>query len=124
MIIVDTDILVWILRGRRDVRDQFEKLNSEMHGLLYITPIQISEIYSGIREKEQDLTDGFLDSFEVLSITKEIGQRAGRYMNRYKRSHALMMADALIAATANLYGFSLWTMNRKHYPMIDAKDFI
>ncbi len=123
MIIIDTDILIWILRGKMEIKNQFEQLNREAHGLLYITPIQISEIYSGVREEERDLTDVFLDSFEVLSITKEIGKIAGMYISRYKKSHGVTIADAFIAATVNSFGFSVWTMNTKHYPMIMEKDF-
>lgn len=124
MIIIDTDILVWILRGKTEIKDQFEKLNKETHGLLYITPIQISEIYSGVREEEKDVTDIFLDSFEVVSITKEMGKIAGIYINRYKKSHGVTIADALIASAVNSFGYSLWTMNTKHYPMIMERDFI
>ena len=123
MTIVDSDILIWLLRGKVEVKDQFIKLNNESNGIVYITPIQIAEIYCGIRENELNSTMIFLESFEVINIDSKIGQLAGNYMKQYQKSHELMMADALIAATCNVLGFSLWTLNKKHYPMINKKDF-
>ena len=49
----------------------------------------------------------------------QTGHRAGEYMNRYRKSNALDLGDALIAAAAVLNGAALWTRNRRHYPMKD-----
>jgi predicted nucleic acid-binding protein len=44
-------------------------------------------------------------------------------LQQYRRSHAVEVADALIAASAVLNHAELWTLNRKHYPMKDISFF-
>jgi len=48
---------------------------------------------------------------------------AGRYVNRYGKSHGVEVMDALIAATAKVNRLPLWTLNKKHYPMRDIRFF-
>jgi len=38
MIILDTDVLIWILRGREDFIKKFEKLVEQTNGELYLNP--------------------------------------------------------------------------------------
>ena len=40
-----------------------------------------------------------------------------KYLQKYARSRAVELGDALIAAWASVHGAMLWTRNRKHYPM-------
>jgi len=54
-----------------------------------------------------------------VPIDAEIGRRAGEYLRLYAKSHGVELGDALIAATASIHGLTLWTRNRKHYPMKD-----
>jgi predicted nucleic acid-binding protein len=58
-----------------------------------------------------------------LPISERIGKEAGRYLQKYTKSHSLELGDALIAASASLSGLSLWTLNRKHYPMPEVRLF-
>jgi predicted nucleic acid-binding protein len=44
-------------------------------------------------------------------------------LQKYGKSHAVTMADALVGAVARINAFKLWTLNKKHYPMFEAKDF-
>jgi predicted nucleic acid-binding protein len=53
----------------------------------------------------------------------EIGRRAGDYLRRYRKSHGVELGDALIAATAVANGSTIWTRNRKHYPMKELSFF-
>jgi predicted nucleic acid-binding protein len=48
-----------------------------------------------------------------------IADGAGECMRKFRRSHALSMGDAVIAATAKEMGMKLVTRNIKHYPMKD-----
>ena len=48
---------------------------------------------------------------------------AGKWLVKYRRSHGIEIADALIAASAVENNAELWTGNRKHYPMKDLSFF-
>ena len=120
MIVFDTDIIIWILRNRGDIIKQAKRLN----GYIYITPIQIAEIYAGARKKELIQIEKLLNSFKKIDINEEIGRLAGEFMNKYRKSHNVELADSLIASSCKVYGFKLWTLNKKHYPMMNDKELI
>jgi predicted nucleic acid-binding protein len=54
-----------------------------------------------------------------VPIDAATGRLTGDYLRRYRKSHAVELGDALIAAAAVLNSAALWTRNRKHYPMKD-----
>ncbi len=87
------------------------------------TPISVAEIYAGVRKGEERATDGLFLALDVYPATAEIGMVAGKYVHRFGKSHGVEVADALIAATANVHGLPLWTLNKKHYPMKDIRFF-
>ena len=86
-------------------------------------PVSDAEVWSGARHGEHDSIARLLKALECAAITRETGQLAGRYLHQYRKSHSLELADALIAASAVLREASLWTRNRKHYPMRDLTFF-
>lgn len=88
-----------------------------------MTPVQVTEIYSGIRLKEKVRVETFIDSLNMLGIDKRTGQLAGQFLLDYGKSHSVTMADALVGAAAKINVFKLWTMNRKHYPMFEDDEF-
>jgi predicted nucleic acid-binding protein len=79
-------------------------------------PVSIAEIYAGARKSEETQIDNLFLLFESLSISPEMGKRAGKYLNLYSKSHGMELGDALIAAAASSANIPLWTLNRKHYP--------
>ena len=123
MILIDSDILIWILRGRTDVRDTLALLLGKTENRLFITPIQMAEIYAGLKEKEKIDTSLFLNSLQCLAVDSDVGRLAGEYLRLYKKSHGIAMADALIGACAKIHGMKLWTLNVKHYPMLARDEF-
>ncbi len=124
MILIDTDVLIWILRGRVDIKNKMEEFIKDIEEKLYISPIQIAEVYAGLKEKEKIDTALFLDALPCIDITDQIGKLSGEYLNLYRKSHGITMADAMIAACSRIYNLRLWTLNRKHYPMISGNDFV
>lgn len=60
---------------------------------------------------------------KCVPIETEIAARAGDYLRAFHASHAAALGDALIAATASIHQLSLWTQNRKHFPMKDVQFF-
>ncbi len=55
-----------------------------------------------------------------VNVDAAIADRAGEYMRKFSKSHALNIGDALIAATAKEMVLNLVTRNIKHYPMKDV----
>jgi predicted nucleic acid-binding protein len=53
-----------------------------------------------------------------VTIDARTGELAGERLRRYRRSHGLELADALIGASSQQYGERLATFNRRHYPGI------
>lgn len=123
MIVIDTDVLIFILRGIEIIKRRFTELVVETEGYVFITPIQIAEIYAGVREKEKVKTEHFLESFSVIDIDKKVGELAGVFINKFGKSHNVTMADSLIGAATEINGFKIWTLNKKHYPMFEEKVF-
>lgn len=124
MIIFDTDVLIWILRGKEEVIEKAKQIIENTNGYVYITPIQITEIYAGARKREIPSIERLLNSFKHIEINSEIGKLAGEFLNKYRKSHNVELADSLIASCCIVYGFKLWTFNKKHYPMIKEEDLI
>jgi predicted nucleic acid-binding protein len=112
--LLDTDVIVDYLRGVSDAIDYIEHLP----GTLFLSSISVAELFSGVREgAERTALQTFLGAFEVVPVDREIAERGGLYRRQYGPSHALGLADALIAATADHVGAELVTLNGKHFPM-------
>jgi predicted nucleic acid-binding protein len=80
-----------------------------------------AEIHAGLRPGEEALTEAFLDQRAEVVLDADTGRRAGQYLARFAKSHGLELADALVAAAATTSALSLWTRNRRHYPMPDLR---
>jgi predicted nucleic acid-binding protein len=116
--LVDTDILIHFLRGRREAKDFLSSLldRSQIH----CSSITVAEIFAGIRPGEEEKTRALMDNLIVLDVTRVIAERAGHY-RRTIRSQTLELDDCLVAATAFVHRAVLATGNRKHYPMRDIE---
>ena len=123
MVIVDSDVLIWILRGVPEVHARFKEAVVATDARLFITPVQQAEILAGVRVKERLKVEQFLESLDVIPIDGRMGRLAGEFMLKYGKSHSVKIADALIGAAAKVSECTLWTLNRKHYPMFHDKDF-
>jgi len=119
-ILLDTDVIIEILRKNVLVTNSVKKLHREGQIICY-SPIAKAEIYCGIRPKEEIPTARLFMTMQCLPIDEKIGEKAGHYLKTYHKSHNLELGDALIAATANCLKTVLYTLNRKHFPMKDIK---
>ncbi len=121
MIMIDTDVLIWILRGKEQFYEQFREIAVSTSGDLFVTPIQVAEIFAGTRDPGKDRTEAFISALKLFQPGLREGMHAGHYLKRYKKSHGVTIADALIASSVRCEGMRLWTLNIKHYPMLDKK---
>ncbi len=120
MAIFDTDVLIDHLRGNAGAKNTITKFKSEKNHCSVITS---GEILFGMRIKETKQTLALLDSFEELSVDKEIIRIASDVKLKAK-GHKLELYDCVIAATAIKYDQLLVTKNKKHYPDKRLKLFI
>jgi len=123
MVVIDSDILIWVLRGNPQITEKFNKTVVETEGSIFITPVQIAEIYAGVLPKEKAAVESFMSSLGVLSIDEKIGRLAGDFIHKFGRSHSVTLADALVASASRINGYEIWTRNKKHYPMLEADEF-
>jgi hypothetical protein len=121
-VLLDSDVIIEILRGNRSVIAAISML--ERDGVpMYCTAISWAEIYAGVRRGEEPVIEEFFGSRGEVVLDARAGRQAGAYLARFGRSHGVEIADALIAAAASTAGLSLWTLNRRHYPMADVHLF-
>jgi len=123
-LIIDTDVLVWYLRG-----SEVSKKIVEENMPFSISVVTYMELVQGMKSKEE------MKKFQrqiqkwnvnIIQIDKEISSRAMFYVQEYALSHSMMLADGLIAATVVQNGEILLTANDKHYkfiPTIECKKF-
>ncbi len=114
--LVDTDVLIWFLRGRESAREAIAaKRSVELSAVTYM------ELVQGVRSKEElrllRLTIQ-RNGWRILPLTENIGQRATIYLENYALSDGMRLADALIAASAVESGSVLLTGNERHYKCV------
>ena len=114
-LLVDTDVLIEYLRGRREAVEYLEGLTSD----LYLSVISVAELFAGVRgDEEEKSLKQLLLAFVVLPVTEKTARLGGLYRRDYRPSHGTGLADALIAATTEVTGADLVTFNRRHFPMV------
>lgn len=116
-ILVDSDILIEASRARDPILvDRWLDVGRSEH-IVLCSPISIAEVWHGARPNERHIIEAIFENLVCIPADAAIGRLAGDLLHRYSKSHALDVADALIAATAITHSAALWTRNRKHYPM-------
>ena len=114
MILFDTSVAVDFLRGGRGAIEYLTAMQDRPE----ISAITVAELFVGLRSQRLEvLARHFFADCRVLNVTRPVAEAAGIAMRHYKGSHALELADALIAATAEHHGLRLATLNVKHFPM-------
>lgn len=118
--ILDTDVLIWILRGEEKIINSVLQITKGSRQAISL--ISVAEIFKNIFPSEMEPTTKFLEAHFYLSIDFEIAKTAGLYWQKYtKQRRRLNLLDCLIAATAKCNNLRLITCNVKHFPMEDIK---
>jgi predicted nucleic acid-binding protein len=92
--------------------------------LLGCCPINITEVYMGMRSNEAAKTGKLLRALEFFPVTWDIAKYAGElYAHWRDQGQTLGMADVTVAAVALTNGLALLTDNRKHFPMPELNLF-
>ena len=116
---IDSDILIWHLRGERRAAALLRVLSGETAIELYTGALQRAEVVFFMRPAEAPATMSFLSRFKTEPVTQEIVDDAAELYRRWHPAHGLDVNDAILAATAAATGGKIYTQNIKHYPMPD-----
>jgi predicted nucleic acid-binding protein len=120
-LLLDTSVLIDVLRARRNRRSWLAELVRAGHSL-ETSALNIAEVYAGMRPEEERATREFLSALRTHPITPGAAEKAGRLKNQWsRRGRTLTLADTIIAATAIEQGCELVTDNQKDFPMHELK---
>ena len=113
-ILLDTDVLVDFFRGYGKAV-AFVNTHSDR---IILSSIVVAELYAGVKgNAEQVFLENFVSLFRVIPVSVEIAKAGGLHKRNYVNSHGVGLADAILAATAEVENAELKTLNIKHYPM-------
>jgi predicted nucleic acid-binding protein len=113
---IDSDILIWQLRGEKKAQELLRHLTSE--GMeLWTGALQRMEVVFFMKPEEEKETRVLLARLKTQPVTQEIVDKGGEYYRKWNPSHGLDENDAILAASADLFGGRIYTLNIKHFPM-------
>jgi predicted nucleic acid-binding protein len=113
MMLLDTTVLIDVLRGDPAARDWLRSLN----GVPACSEISRVEVLRGLRHRERQAAETLMRLLHWVSLDEEVARTAGELGRTWRRSHALSTPDLVIAATAQVLGAALATSNVRHFPM-------
>ncbi|MBN1554740.1 MAG: type II toxin-antitoxin system VapC family toxin [Phycisphaerae bacterium] len=114
-ILVDTDVMVDFLRGHPKAVAFLRKQSNR----IILSAIVAAELYAGVKgDEELNVLENLLSLFRMIPVSHTLARAGGLYKRDYAKSHGVGLADAILAATAEIENADLKTLNVKHYPMI------
>lgn len=116
--LVDTDVLIWHLRGYPDATQRLDRLPKLMlSAVTYLELLQEMRNRAELLAVQKSLA---LRQAERLPLTPAITESAIVLMEKLALSHGLQLGDALIAATGLEHRLTLLTANTKHFSAGDG----
>jgi hypothetical protein len=120
MILVDSDVLIAHLRGLDVARHWLVQARTQT-GPLAVSTIGVAEVAGGMPAPERREVARLLASLRRFAVTERIAWRAAELMRTYRHSNVgIGLSDYLVAATAQVEGFDLATLNTKRFPMFEG----
>ena len=117
--LLDTSILVDLLRGSKPARDWIDSLSESVR---LISVITAAELLAGCRTRtEQRTVEREIDLYGIVWISEDVAQTALGFYKQFHLSHNVGFLDCLVAATALKNELRLATLNLKHFLFPDLK---
>ncbi len=111
--LLDTSILVDVLRGHKPSRDWIDSLPEQS---CWVSVITAAELLAGCHNQtEQRRVERELELYTIAWLDEEVSQAALQMYRRFHLSHSVGFFDCLIAATAGKRGLQVATLNIKHF---------
>lgn len=126
MYLLDTDTIVYSLKGEGYVHEHLRRHRTD---LLHLSVITLMELYFGAyRSKKVDANLAKIrtleDSFSILQVGSEIASVFGSLKaSSYSKGQPLDDFDLAIAATALAHNLCVVTNNEKHFRKIPGLKF-
>ena len=117
---IDSDILIWHLRGEPKAANLLRRLATERGTELWTGALQRAEIVCFMRADEVTATRTLLSRFKTEPVTQTVVDAGADLYRQWHPSHGIDVNDAMLAATAATTGGKIFTQNLKHYPMHDV----
>jgi predicted nucleic acid-binding protein len=118
--LLDADVIIWFLRGDEATIDLMSRLHTD--NVPAVSAITVFQVKAGMRPKEKQPTEEFLDSMQSYDVTAQIASKAAEYFRTFRaQGLTLEIADLIVAATAWVHRLTLATYNRSHFPMTDIR---
>lgn len=115
MTLFDTSVLIAHLRGEEQATALLTGVSSEERLASVLARV---EIEGGMRSPERAQVASLFGVIRLMPVTDAIAARAAEHLRRYRRSHSgVDLVDYVVAATAELHGAGLATLNVRHFPM-------
>lgn len=124
-IVLDTGILIRILRGDKQIGDLVDHLAMEFR--IFVSTITVLEIYVGATD-QRHLSEGqkLLADFEQILVDEAVAVAAAGLVRKYSgifgRGVNRGLADVLIAACAKVAGAKLLTLNNRQFGKLEESD--
>ena len=114
---IDSDVLIWHLRGERKALNLLKRLLDDEQFDLWIGAMQRAEVVFFMRPAEESSTLLFLAQFQTASVDQQIIDKAGEFYRKWNPRSGTDVNDAILAATVLQTGGKIYTLNSKHYSM-------
>jgi len=121
MIILDTNVLIEILKDNQSTIQKVQSFNTP----LAISSITVMELFYGALNKaEVKKLEKFVILFEIIDISEAISKQSTSLIKTYAKSHNLDIPDSLIGSTALVLDAPLFTYNLKDFRFIDGLELV
>ena len=114
---VDSDVLIWHLRGERNALRFLRELRDKGENELWTGAMQRAEVVFFMRSDEEEATLQFLSQFKTAVVDQPLVDAGAQLYRKWNPSHGIDVNDAILAATAMKTGGRIYCLNKKHYPM-------
>jgi len=116
-VLLDTTVLIDLLRGRPDARSRLLALR-DADDAPYACAVNVEETVRGLRPREHAQARALFAGLRIVPLGAVEGWQAGEWRRVFAgRGRTLAQADCLVAAAALTLGGRLATGNPKDFPL-------
>ncbi|MCR4821285.1 MAG: type II toxin-antitoxin system VapC family toxin [Treponema sp.] len=112
----DTCILIDYLKGKAEVQQKLTKDREQGLGMSSVTYMEL--MVGALNKREVGIIKKAFSDFEIVEVSESISIKARNLIEKYTKSHGLLIPDALIGATALELELPLYTANIKDFQFL------